>query len=114
MTGTLRERVRRAVELHVAPAARDADATRTFRRDVVEALAREGFVGGPIPKEFGGGGLSNAEHVVVYEEVGKACVSTRGFLAVQVGLVAQCILDWGSEAQKREWLPRLCSLDAIG
>jgi len=114
MTAELRERVRRAVERHVAPAAREADATRTFRRDVLAALAREGLVGGPIPREYGGGGMTNREHVVVYEETGRVCASTRGFLAVQVGLVAQCILDWGSEEQRRRWLPRLCSLEAIG
>lgn len=58
--------------------------------------------------------MTNEQSVVVYEEVGRACAATRGFLSVQVGLVAQCILDWGSEAQKKKWLPRLCSLDAIG
>jgi alkylation response protein AidB-like acyl-CoA dehydrogenase len=110
----LRERIRAAVERHVAPVAREADARRTFQRAPLEALAREGFVGAPIPKDYGGGGMTNAESVVIYEEVGRACASTRGFLAVQVGLVAQCILDWGSEEQKRRWLPRLCSLEAIG
>ena len=110
----LRARVRKAVERHVAPVAREADATRTFQREPLAALAREGFVGAPIPKEHGGAGFSNEESIVVYEETGRVCSSTRGFLAVQVGLVAQCILDWGTAEQKRCWLPRLCSLDAIG
>jgi len=110
----LRARVRAAVERHVVPVAREADATRTFLRAPLEALAREGLVGAPIPHEYGGGGLANEESVVVYEEVGRACAATRGFLAVQVGLVAQCILDWGTDEQKRRWLPRLCSLEAIG
>ncbi len=110
----VRGRVRAAVERHVQPHAREADATRTFRRGALEALAREGLVGAPIPVAFGGGGMSNLQGLVVYEETGRVCSSTRGFLAVQVGLVAQCILDWGSEAQKRRWLPRLCSMEAIG
>ncbi len=112
--GELRARVRAAVERHVAPCAREADATRTFLREPLEALAREGLVGAPIPREHGGAGMTNVQSVVIYEEVGRACAATRGFLAVQVGLVAQCILDWGSDAQKKKWLPRLCSLDAIG
>jgi len=110
----LRDRVRAAVERHVAPSAREADATRTFLRAPLQALAADGFVGAPIPEAYGGAGMTNRESIVVYEETGRVCSSTRGFLAVQVGLVAQCILDWGSEEQKRRWLPKLCSMEAIG
>ncbi|MFQ5845436.1 MAG: acyl-CoA dehydrogenase family protein, partial [Planctomycetota bacterium] len=113
MSGSVRERARRAAEKYVVPAAREADERRVFRRDVLEALAREGLVGGPIPKRYGGGGLTNRESVAVYEEMGRADASVRGFLTVQGGLVAQTLLDWGTEEQKT-WLPRLCSLDAIG
>jgi len=109
-----RARVRAAVDEHVRPVARRMDAERVFLREPLEALAREGLCGGPIPEEYGGAGLTNVESLVIYEEVGRACSSTRGFLAVQVGLVAQCLADWGTEEQKRRWLPRLCSLDAIG
>jgi alkylation response protein AidB-like acyl-CoA dehydrogenase len=98
----------------VVPFAREADASRTFQRAPLEALAKEGLVGAPIPRLYGGQGMTNEESVVIYEEVGRACAATRGFLAVQVGLVAQCILDWGTDAQKTHWLPRLCSLEAIG
>ncbi len=110
----LRARVRGIVERHVLPFAREADASRTFQRAPLEALAKEGLVGAPIPRQYGGQGMTNEESVIIYEEVGRACAATRGFLAVQVGLVAQCIADWGTDAQKTHWLPRLCSLDAIG
>jgi alkylation response protein AidB-like acyl-CoA dehydrogenase len=98
----------------VAPVARRMDAERVFLREPLEGLAQDGFVGAPIPKEYGGAGMTNLESVVVYEETGRVCSSTRGFLAVQVGLVAQCILDWGSDEQKQRWLPKLCSMEAIG
>jgi len=110
----LRRRVGALVDKLVAPVARKADTDRAFQRAPLEALAREGLVGAPVPKEYGGAGMTNLESVVIYEETGRVCSSTRGFLAVQVGLVAQCILDWGTEAQKRAWLPKLCSLEAIG
>lgn len=110
----LRARVRAVVERHVVPFAREADASRTFQRAPLVALAKEGLVGAPIPRQHGGQGMTNEESVIIYEEVGRACAATRGFLAVQVGLVAQCIADWGTDAQKTRWLPRLCSLDAIG
>jgi len=109
-----RARVRAAVHEHVAPKAREADETRTFFREPLDALAGLGMVGAPIPEQYGGAGRSNVENIVIYEETGRVCTSTRGFLAVQVGLVAQCILDWGTGEQKRAWLPRLCSMDAIG
>jgi len=110
----LRARVKAVVDQHVAPVARRMDADRVFLREPLEALAAEGLVGAPIPKEYGGAGMTNVESVTVYEETGRVCSSTRGFLAVQVGLVAQCILDWGSEEQKSHWLPRLCSMKSIG
>ncbi len=110
----LRTRVRAAAAEHVAPVARRMDAERVFLREPLDALAKEGLVGAPIPAAYGGAGMTNAESIIVYEELGRVCSSTRGFLAVQVGLVAQCILDWGSEEQKRKWLPRLCSMESIG
>jgi len=110
----LRARIKAAVDAHVAPVARRMDADRVFLREPLEALAKEGFVGAPIPKKYGGAGLTNLESVTIYEETGRVCSSTRGFLAVQVGLVAQCILDWGSDEQKSHWLPRLCSMESIG
>ncbi|MEE8106974.1 MAG: acyl-CoA dehydrogenase family protein [Planctomycetota bacterium] len=109
-----RRSIRDAVERHVRPGAKRADEERVFLREPLEALAKAGFVGAPIPAEYGGGGKTNLESLTVYEETGRVCSSTRGFLAVQVGLVAQCILDWGSEEQKRAWIPRLCSMESIG
>ena len=110
----LRARVRAAAAKHVAPVARRMDAERIFLREPLDALAKEGLVGAPIPAAYGGAGMTNTESIIVYEELGRVCSSTRGFLAVQVGLVAQCILDWGSEEQKQAWIPRLCSMESIG
>ncbi|MEM8884203.1 MAG: acyl-CoA dehydrogenase family protein, partial [Planctomycetota bacterium] len=90
------------------------DEERVFLREPLEALARDGLVGAPIPAAYGGAGMSNVESVIVYEEIGRVCSSTRGFLAVQVGLVAQCILDWGSEEQKQRWLPKMATGELVG
>lgn len=51
---------------------------------------------------------------LVYEELGRVDSSIRGFLAVQVGLVTQCILDWGTQGQMDQWLPLLAAGKAIG
>src|SRR5438093_8930032 len=83
-------------------------------RGVVAKLAEVGFLGAPIPEEFGGGGLDNLSYCLIVEEIGKADSSVRGVISVNVGLVAKTILKWGTEEQQREWLPQLCSGEALG
>lgn len=98
----------------VARVAREADERGEFRRDVIDELARRGFLGLPVPAALGGGAADNRAMALVYEEMGRADSSVRGFLAVHVGLVTQCLLDWGTPAQQREWLPRLAAGSALG
>jgi alkylation response protein AidB-like acyl-CoA dehydrogenase len=110
----IQARAREAALEVVAPHAREADEQGIFRRDVIEGLADRGLVGLSIPRELGGGGGDHLGMSLVYEEIGRVDSSVRGFLAVQVGLVAQCILDWGTPAQKHRWISGLAGADAIG
>jgi butyryl-CoA dehydrogenase len=110
----LQAQAREAATRIVAPHARASDEQGEFRRDVVEALAAEGFLGLPIPEELGGGGSDNVAMSLVYEELGRVDSSVRGFLAVHVGLVSQCLLDWGTPDQRRHWLPKLASGKTYG
>ncbi len=110
----MQARAREAAEQVVGPHARSSDEEGRFRRDVIVELARRGFLGLPIPTRFGGGGADNLAMSLVYEEIGRVDSSVRGFLAVQVGLVSQCILDWGTTEQQERWLPRLARGDALG
>ncbi len=96
------------------PRARASDEQGVFDRDAVRRLGEAGFLGGPLPREYGGSGFTHLQSALVYEEIGRVDSSVRGFMAVQIGLVALGILDYGDEAQKRSWLPRLASGDAIG
>ncbi|MEM7202971.1 MAG: acyl-CoA dehydrogenase family protein [Planctomycetota bacterium] len=98
----------------LAPHARAIDEERRFRRETVADLAAAGLVGGPIDPCYGGGGWSAMQLAVAHEEVGAVCGNARGFLAVQTGLVAQCIAQHGNDAQRAQWLPRLVSGDVIG
>lgn len=110
----IQQRARLAAEQVVAPQARDSDEQGVFRMDVVEDLARRGFLGLPLPKRFGGGGADTLAMSLVYEEIGRIDSSVRGFLAVHVGLVSQCLLDWGSPQQQTRWLPLLSRGEALG
>jgi alkylation response protein AidB-like acyl-CoA dehydrogenase len=110
----VRATAREFAEREIAPFARDWDRTERMDRSIVGKLAEIGFLGGPLPEEFGGMGLDNLSYCLVVEEIGKADSSVRGLISVNVGLVAKTVLKWGTDEQKAEWLPRLASGDALG
>jgi alkylation response protein AidB-like acyl-CoA dehydrogenase len=110
----VRALARCVAEKVVAPAARRADEERRFDRSVVDALGRAGILGGPLPRAQGGGGWDDLSFALCCEELGRADASVRGFVCVHVGLVARTILDHGTAAQRRRWLPRLATGEWIG
>ncbi len=82
--------------------------------ELVPAMGALGLLGGPLPQEFGGLGADNEAFVGVYEELGRACSSVRGFVSVHTGLVSQCLADHGTPEQRLRWLPRLVRGESIG
>ena len=110
----LRDTARRFCDKEIAPHAREWDRVEAMDRDIVSALADVGFLGAAIPEEYGGMGLDTVSYSMIIEELGRADSSVRGVVSVNVGLVGKTILKWGTEEQKREWLPRLSSGDSLG
>jgi hypothetical protein len=110
----VRQSAREFVEREVAPHAREGDRAEAMDRTVVSKLAEVGFLGAGLPEEFGGLGLDTLSYCLVVEELGRADSSVRGVVSVNVGLVGKTIASWGTEEQKREWLPRLASGEALG
>jgi alkylation response protein AidB-like acyl-CoA dehydrogenase len=110
----VRARARAFAQDEVAPHAGAWDRAEALPRGVLTRMGALGFLGGPIPQAYGGQGWDNRAFVGVYEELGRACSSVRGFLAVHAGLVSQCLHDHGSEEQRRRWLPRLATGEALG
>ncbi len=98
----------------IAPGARERDRGEIFPHDVLKKMAPIGFLGGPVPEEYGGMGVDYISHAIITEEIGRADSSVRTTLSVQISLVELTILKFGTEAQKRAWLPRLCSGEIIG
>jgi alkylation response protein AidB-like acyl-CoA dehydrogenase len=105
---------REFAQREVAPLAREADERGEFPIQLVRRMGELGLLAGPIEPEYGGAGMDYASFALVYEELGRADSSVRGFLAVHAGLVSLCIRDWGTAEQKRRYLPRLASGEAIG
>lgn len=110
----IQARARQFAQEEVAPIAREADEKSEFPAHLVGRMGELGFLAGPIEPEYGGAGLDYVSFALVYEELGRVDSSVRGFLAVHAGLVSLCLRDWGTEEQKRRYLPRLASGELIG
>ncbi|MEV7566785.1 acyl-CoA dehydrogenase family protein [Streptomyces tanashiensis] len=112
------EAVRRLAEDFVArevtPHAVAWDRAEEVDRGIVKKLGAVGFLGLTIPEEYGGSGGDHLAYCLVTEELGRGDSSVRGIVSVSLGLVAKTIASWGTEGQKREWLPRLASGEALG
>jgi butyryl-CoA dehydrogenase len=110
----IRATAREFVDREIVPHARQWDRDEEMDRGIVGRLAEVGFLGASLPEEYGGMGLDTVSYCLVTEEFGRADSSVRGIVSVQNGLVGKTIARWGSEEQKREWLPRLSSGETLG
>ena len=86
----------------------------TFPLETVPDLAEMGLFGPTIPHEYGGAGLNNVAAGLIYQELERGDSGLRSFCSVQSGLVMYPIFAFGSEEQKKRWLPRLATGEAIG
>nr|WP_206325761.1 MULTISPECIES: acyl-CoA dehydrogenase family protein [unclassified Streptomyces] len=102
------------VAREVAPHAVAWDRAEEVDRGIVKKLGAVGFLGLTIPEEYGGSGGDHLAYCLVTEELGRGDSSVRGIVSVSLGLVAKTLASWGTEEQKRAWLPRLASGDALG
>jgi acyl-CoA dehydrogenase len=110
----VRSTAREFAEREITPHAREWDRSEEIDRGLVAKLADAGYLGAGWDEEYGGSGLDTRSYALVVEELGKADSSVRGIVSVNVGLVGKTIARFGSEEQKREWLPRLASGEALG
>jgi butyryl-CoA dehydrogenase len=106
--------VRQFAEQEVAPVARHADEIGEFPLHLVKRMGELGFLAGTVEPEYGGSGMDYVSYALLCEELGRADSSVRGFLTVHTSLVSLCIRDWGTEVQKRYYLPLLATGEWIG
>jgi len=110
----VRQLARDFVEREIAPHVIAWDRAEEVDRAVVKKLGEVGFLGLTVDEEYGGSGGDHLAYCLVTEELGRGDSSVRGIVSVSLGLVAKTIAAWGSEEQKRRWLPGLTSGEYVG
>ncbi len=105
----VRDTAREFADREIAPRARDNDREERFDTELVGKLAEMGFLGAIVSEEYGGRGIDYRTYGLIVEEVGRGDSSARTVVSVVTSLVGSSIERFGSEEQKREWLPPLCS-----
>ncbi len=110
----IRRTVREFAQGEVAPVAEELDRTKSFPYEIVEKLGKLGLMGIPFPQEYGGGGGDTLAYALAVEELTRVDSSVAITLCAHTSLGTQPIYLFGSEQQKREWLPRLCAGEKLG
>jgi alkylation response protein AidB-like acyl-CoA dehydrogenase len=96
------------------PRAAEFDRTGSVPREVLVQMAQLGFMGMLAPEDYGGVGLDNFALALVQMEINRACASTGVTISVHNSLLMSPLLRFGTEEQKRAYLPRLCKAEWIG
>jgi alkylation response protein AidB-like acyl-CoA dehydrogenase len=110
----IRRTVREFAEGEIAPVAEELDRTKAFPYEIVSRLGELGLMGIPFPLQYGGGGGDTLAYALAVEELTRVDSSVAITLCAHTSLGTQPIYLFGSEEQKREWLPRLCSGERLG
>ncbi len=110
----IRRTVREFAEGEVAPVAEELDRTKSFPYEIVAKLGKLNLMGIPFPEEYGGAGADTLAYALAVEELTRVDSSVAITLCAHTSLGTQPIYLFGSEAQKREWLPRLCAGERLG
>src|ERR1700721_2702606 len=110
----IRRTVREFAEGEVAPVAEELDRTKAFPYEIVEKLGKLNLMGIPFPEEYGGGGGDTLAYALAVEELTRIDSSVAITLCAHTSLGTQPIYLFGSEAQRAEWLPRLCAGELLG
>jgi short-chain 2-methylacyl-CoA dehydrogenase len=101
--------VRDFARQEVAPVAEEQDRTHSFPYEIVAKLGELGMMGIPFPEEYGGGGGDTLSYALAIEELARIDASTCITVAAHTSLGTMPIYLWGTDEQKRDWLPQLCA-----
>ncbi len=86
----------------------------TFPKELISKISKQGFLGCNLPSEYGCGGMSSTAYGLICQELERADSGVRSFVSVQGSLVMYPIYAYGSEEQKKKWLPKMAKGEVIG
>src|SRR5436190_11135403 len=101
-------------EKHIKPRLMEWDESQEFPVQVFKEMGKLGLMGVLVPEEYGGSGMGYFEYNIIIQEIAKVCGSIGLSLAAHNSLCTGHILTFGSEEQKKKYLPRLATAEHIG
>jgi butyryl-CoA dehydrogenase len=110
----IQKMVREFAEKEVGPIAAELDKKEEYPTKTLEKMAKLGLLGAIIPTEYGGAGLDTVSYTTIVEEISRKCASTGVITSVHNSLVSWPIMKYGTEKQKKKYLPILAKGEKIG
>lgn len=109
-----REKIQEFARENIAPVATSLEDKEEFPHEIIKEMGKRGWMGIPIPKEYGGAGLDNLSYAIAVEEIARVCGSTSITLAAHTSLVVWPIYTHGNEEQKKKYLIPLARGEHLG
>lgn len=102
-----RAELRLFTEAEIKPYAEEWDQQEAISEEIIQKLAKKGYLALTIPTEYGGLGLDSTYYAILNEELGRCCSSVRSLVTVHSSLVSETMARWGTKEQKTQLLPEL-------
>jgi butyryl-CoA dehydrogenase len=110
----IRDMIKKFSDSEVAPLSMQIDHDGKIPPELIGKLAENGFLGSYVPEEYGGAGLDYMSYSILVEEISRNCASTGVLISAHTSLAVWPILNFGTEAQKQKYLPKMASGEWIG
>jgi butyryl-CoA dehydrogenase len=110
----VRDMIKKFSDAEVAPLAMKIDHEGKIPQKLIGQLGENGFLGSYVPEEYGGAGLDYLSYAILVEEISRNCASTGVLISAHTSLAVWPILNFGTESQKKKYLPKMASGEWIG
>ncbi|ALA53138.1 acyl-CoA dehydrogenase [Shouchella clausii] len=98
----------------IAPVVEEMEESQLFPRDVLKQMGELGLMGVPVPEEFGGTGMDFVSYIIAVHEVSKVSAAIGLIMSVHTSVGTMPIVAYGTETQKKAYVPKLATAEAIG
>lgn len=110
----IRKAARDFAEREILPVVGEDEKSHRFQREIISKMGKQGFLGCPIPEEYGGSNTGFLAHAIITEEIARVSGSLRASFNMQTMGTAREILEYGSEEQKKKYIPKLVKAEWLG